>query len=147
MRLRFLWTDYYQEASEAAQLWHQRNVLPIPPLQDGVFSSFPCTVLVAAQAISQLLEGKSHTVSTDPSRLHHLDIQRVQSQFLSTILPQKASSSWKNPWQTSHMDELLIGGLLLYQEGPREMELIKCFYEFESIDVDATYQVRTVNIS
>ena len=144
MRLRFLWIDYYQEASQAAEKWHQANVLPVPSLQVCTFSSFPCETLVSTQTICQLLEGKSHIVNIDSSTLHHLDIWRVQSQFLTIILPEKVACLWKNPWLTLITNELFSERLLLSQEGTREVELVKCFYEFESFAVDMTYQVRTM---
>ena len=127
MRLRFLWIDYYQEASQAAEKWHQVNVLPVPSLQDCIFSSFPCETLVSTQTICQLLEGKTHIVNIDSSTLHHLDIRRVQSQFLTIILPEKVACLWKTPWQTLITNKLFSERLLLYQERTREGELVKYF--------------------
>ncbi|MCO5571723.1 hypothetical protein L7F22_025470 [Adiantum nelumboides] len=138
MRLRFLWTDYFEEASKAATECYQRNQLPVTVPSCVLPPAAGCAALVSSWILPDLL-GKLPLVVVDSTLdMQQLCIGMVQGLFLSAVLPRKLV----RPWALPQRDTV---GYLSKTDSPPQVILsrnlnFECAPHFENMTLDLPQQ-------
>ncbi|KAI5077265.1 hypothetical protein GOP47_0007089, partial [Adiantum capillus-veneris] len=147
MRLRFLWTDYFEEASKAAGELYQQNQLPVTVPSCCLYPAAGCADLVSSWILPALLGETCLVVVGSSVEMQQLCISMVEVHFLAAVLPCRLVQPWSFP-QRDTLEYLSKAGFPVQaiERGELNSKLSPHF-EVMTLDVPQQNELATVVVS